>query len=102
VIAASPALLCGCTHIETGEVGLRINSTRPRTERLPGTFNQTLIGSMLSFKIQDVAVAVKNMTPLAPDNLTVKDFGMTVVYNVNRDRGVGIVDDQEPHLSRPG
>lgn len=78
-------LLGGCTRIETGEVGLRINfdKTTDPTERLPGSFNQTVIGSILTFKIQDVAVAVDNMTPLASDNSTIKDFDMTVVYNVN-------------------
>ena len=70
-------LLGGCTRIETGEVGLRINfdKTTDPTERLPGSFNQTLIGDILTFKIQDVAVA--------SDNSTIKDFDMTVVYNVN-------------------
>ena len=84
-VLASLVLLSGCTRIETGEVGLRINfdKTTDPTERLPGSFNQTLIGSILTFKIQDVAVAVDNMTPLASDNSTVKDFDMTVVYNVN-------------------
>jgi hypothetical protein len=73
--------LTGCTRIETGEVGLRINfdKTTDPTERLPGSFNQTLIGDIITFKIQDVAVAVDNMTPLASDNSTVKDFDMTVV-----------------------
>ena len=39
-------LTAGCTRIETGEVGLRINfdKTTDPTERLPGSFNQTLIG----------------------------------------------------------
>jgi regulator of protease activity HflC (stomatin/prohibitin superfamily) len=75
----------GCTRIETGEVGLRINfdKTTDPTERLPGSFNQTIVGEIITFKIQDVAVAVDNMTPLASDNSTIKDFDMTVVYNVN-------------------
>lgn len=83
--ALSIGLLAGCTRIETGEVGLRINfdKTTDPTERLPGSFNQTLIGDIVTFKIQDVAVAVDNMTPLASDNSTVKDFDMTVVYNIN-------------------
>ena len=78
-------LSSGCTRIGTGEVGLRINfdKTTDPAERLPGTFNQTIIGDILTFKIQDVAVAVDNMTPLASDNSTIKDFDMTVVYNIN-------------------
>jgi regulator of protease activity HflC (stomatin/prohibitin superfamily) len=83
--ATTVLLSTGCTRIETGEVGLRINfdKTTDPTERLPGSFNQTLIGDIVTFKIQDVAVAVDNMTPLASDNSTVKDFDMTVVYNIN-------------------
>lgn len=83
--AVSLVLAGGCTGIETGEVGLRINfdKTTDPTVRLPGSFNQTLIGEIVTFKIPDVAVAVDNMTPLASDNSTIKDFDMTVVYNVN-------------------
>ncbi len=85
LFTCSVILSTGCTRIETGEVGLRINfdKTTDPTERLPGSFNQTLIGDILTFKIQDVAVMVDNMTPLASDNSTVKDFDMTIVYNVN-------------------
>ena len=85
VSAVALLLAAGCTRIETGEVGLRINfdKTTDSTERLPGSFNQTLIGEIITFKVQDVAVAVDNMTPLASDNSTVKDFDMTVVYSVN-------------------
>jgi regulator of protease activity HflC (stomatin/prohibitin superfamily) len=85
-VAAMVALVVtGLTRIETGEVGLRIHfdKTTDATELLPGSFNQTLVGSVLTFKVQDVAVAVDNMTPLAADNSTVKDFDMTVVYSVN-------------------
>lgn len=85
ICSVAMLLATGCTRIETGEVGLRINfdKTTDPTERLPGSFNQTLVGDIVTFKIQDVAVAVDNMTPLASDNSTVKDFDMTVVYNVN-------------------
>jgi regulator of protease activity HflC (stomatin/prohibitin superfamily) len=85
ICCLSLGLLSACTRIETGEVGLRINfdKTTDPTERLPGSFNQTLIGDILTFKVQDVAVAVDNMTPLASDNSTIKDFDMTVVYNIN-------------------
>ena len=85
ISALSIILFTGCTRIETGEVGLRINfdRTTDSTERLSGSFNQTIIGEIVTFKIQGVAVAVDNMTPLASDNSTVKDFDMTVVYNIN-------------------
>ena len=43
----------GYTRIETGEVVLRINfdKTIDPVERLPGSFNQTVIGSILTVKI---------------------------------------------------
>ena len=77
--------ILGIKRIETGEVGLRINfdKTVESKELLPGSFNQTMVGDIVTFKIQDVAVAVENMTPLASDNSTIKDFDMMVVYNVN-------------------
>ena len=85
-IAALAALfVTSLKRIETGEVGLRIHfdKTTDATELLPGSFNQTLIGSVLTFEVPHAAVAVDNMTPLASDNSTVKDFDMTVVYSVN-------------------
>ena len=49
-IAALVVTSAGCTRIETGEVGLRINfdKTTDPTERLPGSFNQTIIGDRLN------------------------------------------------------
>ncbi len=84
ILAMALAVSAGCTRIETGEVGLRIgfDKTTDMTERLPGSFNQTLVGEIITFKIQDVASSVDNMTPLAADNSTVKDFDMTVIYNI--------------------
>lgn len=75
----------GCTIIDTGEVGLRVNfdKTIEATERVSGSMNQTIIGTILTFPIKDVSVAINDMTPLAADNSTMKDFDITVVYNIN-------------------
>lgn len=77
--------LTGCTRIETGEVGLRQNfsKTWEPEELLPGSFNQTLIGNVQTFKIQDVAVEANDLTPLAADNSTIKDFDVTAIYSIN-------------------
>jgi regulator of protease activity HflC (stomatin/prohibitin superfamily) len=78
-------LASGCQRVETGEVGVRIGfdkQVKPG-ELQPGSFNQTLIGDVLTFPIKDVAVAVENMTPLAKDNSTMKDVDMTVIYSIN-------------------
>jgi hypothetical protein len=74
-----------CTRIETGEVGIRIGFDKQINsgELMPGSFNQTLVGSVLTFPVKDVSVKVEDMTPLAKDNSTMKDFDALVIYNVN-------------------
>ena len=84
-VLATAVLAAGCSRIETGEVGVRVGfdkQVKPG-ELLPGSFNQTLIGDVLTFPIKDVAVAVDNMTPLAKDNSTMKDVDLTVIYSIN-------------------
>lgn len=78
-------LVGGCTRIETGEVGVRIGfdkQVKPG-ELLPGSFNQVLIGDVLTFPVKDVNVTLENMTPLAKDNSTMKDVDMTIIYSIN-------------------
>jgi regulator of protease activity HflC (stomatin/prohibitin superfamily) len=84
-IIAVAILATGCTRIETGEVGVRIGFDRQikSGELLPGSFNQTMIGDVLTFPIKDVNVVLENMTPVAKDNSTMKDFDAVVVYNIN-------------------
>jgi hypothetical protein len=79
-------LTSGCTRIETGEVGLRVNfdKTVSNTELMPGSFNQVLIGDVMTFPVKDVNVKLDDMTPLAKDNSTMKDFDAVVIYNLNQ------------------
>jgi SPFH domain / Band 7 family len=72
-------------RIETGEVGIRIGFDKQIQpgELPPGSFNQTLIGSVLTFPVKDVNVSVNDMTPVAKDNSTMKDFDAVVIYNIN-------------------
>jgi regulator of protease activity HflC (stomatin/prohibitin superfamily) len=79
------ALTSACTRIETGEVGVRVGFDKQvkSGELLPGSFNQNLIGEVLTFPIKDVNVTLDNMTPVAKDNSTMKDFDAVVVYNIN-------------------
>jgi regulator of protease activity HflC (stomatin/prohibitin superfamily) len=85
ILAAAAILATGCTRIETGEVGVRVGFDRQIQpgELLPGSFNQTIIGDVLTFPIKDVNVTLENMTPVAKDNSTMKDFDAVVVYNIN-------------------
>lgn len=74
----------GCTIVETGEVGLRVNfdKTVEDSELLAGSFNQTLVGKVLTFPVKDVSVDVRDLNPLAADNSTMKDFDISVIYNI--------------------
>lgn len=85
-ILAAAILATGCTRIETGEVGLRVGFDKQVSgnELLPGSFNQTFWGDVLTFPIKDVTVKVEDMTPLAKDNSTMKDFDAIVVYSINQ------------------
>jgi regulator of protease activity HflC (stomatin/prohibitin superfamily) len=74
----------GCTIVDTGEVGLRVNfdKTIDSGELIAGSFNQTMIGHVLTFPVKDVSVDVRDLQPLAADNSTMKDFDISVVYNI--------------------
>jgi hypothetical protein len=84
-VLAAVALTAACTRIETGEVGVRVGFDKQvqSGELLPGSFNQTFIGDVLTFPVKDVNVVLENMTPVAKDNSTMKDFDAVVVYNIN-------------------
>jgi regulator of protease activity HflC (stomatin/prohibitin superfamily) len=84
-VLAAAVLATGCTRIETGEVGVRVGFDKQvqSGELLPGSFNQVLIGDVLTFPIKDVNVVLENMTPVAKDNSTMKDLDAVVVYNIN-------------------
>jgi regulator of protease activity HflC (stomatin/prohibitin superfamily) len=85
LVAALVALTSACTRVETGTVGVRVDFSKQvqSTELLPGSFNQSIIGDVLTFPVKDVNVALDNMTPVAKDNSTMKDFDAVVVYNIN-------------------
>ena len=85
VLAGLMATTAACTRIETGEVGVRrsFDKTIETTELLPGTVNQTIFGDVLTFPTKDVSVDIADMTPLASDNSTIKDFDLSVVYSIN-------------------
>ena len=88
LVAAAVVLATGCTRIETGEVGVRVGFDKQVTpgELLPGSFNQVLIGDVLTFPVKDVNVVLENMTPVAKDNSTMADMDAVVVYNINQNQ----------------
>ena len=87
-VVAAVALTSACTRIETGEVGVRVGfdkQVKPG-ELEPGSFNQVLIGDVLTFPYKDVNVVMDNMTPVAKDNSTMKEVDAVVVYNLNKNQ----------------
>ena len=84
-LIAAAVLATGCTRIETGEVGVRVGFDKQVQpgELLPGSFNQVIIGDVLTFPVKDVNVTLNDMTPVAKDNSTMKDFDAVIVYNIN-------------------
>lgn len=85
MVVASVVILSGCTRIETGEVGLRVDASKQiqGTELLPGSFNQTMIGDVLTFPVRDIVMTLENKTPMTSDNSSLQDFDMNVIYTIN-------------------
>lgn len=79
------SLTTGCERIPTGEVGLRVNASKEieSKELLPGSWNQTIIGSVITFPTKDISVNVENKKPLTSDTSALDDFDITVVYSIN-------------------
>lgn len=75
----------GCTRIETGEVGVRMNASKQieGTELLPGSWNQTIVGSVLEFPVKDITVTLDNKMPMTADNSALADFDLTMVYGIS-------------------
>jgi hypothetical protein len=84
-IALLAVFASGCTRIETGTVGVRIGFDKQvkKEELQPGSWNQILVGDVLTFPVKDVQVDVTDLTPLAADNSTVQDFDLAVIYSLN-------------------
>jgi hypothetical protein len=78
-------LASGCTRIETGTVGVRIGFDKQvkKEELQPGSWNQIVVGDVLTFPVKDMQVDVTDLTPLAADNSTVQDFDLAVIYSIN-------------------
>lgn len=74
-----------CVRIETGEVGLRLNASKQieGSELTEGSWNQTLIGDVLTFPVRDVVVELKDVKPLTQENTALADLDFTVIYNIN-------------------
>lgn len=84
-VVVAMSTMVGCTRIQSGEVGVRVNASRQveGNELLAGSWNQTVIGDVLEFPIRDISVSLENKTPMTKDNTALADFDITVVYGIN-------------------
>ena len=85
LLACVFAVMAGTKRIETGEVGVRLNLSKEIEDRelQPGSWNQNIIGSILTFPVKDITVSVLDKRPLTADNSALEDFDVVMVYNIN-------------------
>ena len=86
IIAAAVISMTGClTRIQTGEVGVRVDASKQiqGAELMPGSWNQTVVGEVLTFPTKDITVQLDNKTPMTADNSALADFDITIVYGIN-------------------
>lgn len=85
VIGTMLVFSAGCTRIETGYVGLRVDATKQvqGNELNPGGPYQTMIGDVLEFLIKDINVEINDKKYTTSDNTALSDFDLTVIYSVN-------------------
>lgn len=84
-IVLASVLATGCTRIETGEVGIRVDMSKQvqSGELMPGSWNQTMVGDVLTFPTKDIAVSLENKAPMTSDNTALADFDLTLVYGIS-------------------
>ncbi len=77
--------LVGCSRVETGEVGLRVGFDKQvqKIELQPGSFNQTIVGDVLTFPVRAISLPLDHLHPQTKDKSTLADMDITVIYNIN-------------------
>lgn len=75
----------GCTRIETGYVGLRVDATKQvqGTELNPGGPYQTMVGDVIEFPVKDISVDLNDKRYTTSDNTALSDFDLTAIYSIN-------------------
>lgn len=85
LVLAASVLFSACTRITTGEVGVRVDASRQvqGTELLAGSWNQTLIGNVITFPVRDIVTTLDNKMPLTSEGVALQDLDITFIYNIN-------------------
>lgn len=85
LIGTMVILSAGCTRIETGYVGLRVDATKQvqGAELNPGGPYQTMFGSVLEFNVKDIPIELNDKKYTTSDNTALSDFDLNVIYSIN-------------------
>lgn len=85
IIALMAFAFSGCTRIETGYVGLRLDGSKQiqGDELKPGGFYQTMVGTVLEFLVKDISIVIEDKKYTTSDNTALDDFDLTAVYSIN-------------------
>jgi len=82
ILIALSTTLIGCGRIETGEVGVRTEvNKKVETEEVPQGFYVAFLSSVDQFSIKEIPIELNDLTPKAKDNLSLRDFDVTVYYS---------------------
>lgn len=78
-------LLGSCKIIDTGEVGVKTTFGQiDQDEVAPGfTLKAPFITSLRSYNVKESTIELRDLTPKAGDNLSLKDMDVSIYYEVN-------------------
>lgn len=85
-LIALATLLCACSQIDTGNIGVERTLGKIGSEALPPGVYFTLFKSVDEFTSKEVLFQLENMTPKSRDNLTMQDVDVDVIYKVDGSR----------------
>lgn len=86
-------LMGSCTVIDTGNVGVVTTMGQiSKEERQAGiTLKLPLVTSIDEYNVREAALDLKNLTPKAKDNLSLKDLDVSIFYEVEPTKAADLV-----------
>jgi regulator of protease activity HflC (stomatin/prohibitin superfamily) len=83
--------LCGCTQIDTGNIGVEATLGQVKKEEaLPGLYF-TMLKTMHEISAKEIAMPLENLRPKSKDNLTMADFDVDIYYKIDPSRAADIM-----------
>lgn len=77
-------LSVGCTRVETGHVGVRVNFNGTYDpQELPPGFHQSIIGSVNTYVANEMTITLDNLKPQTKDKTLMHDMDLTFNYTVS-------------------